>query len=103
MILKLQKISTDIFKTLDLKVPSNFLCQTPENGDEILAAVHKYQNHPSVKIILEECCFSFFFKTESLTDIEKKMKSLITNKASHSSDKPTKILKQNVDFYLLSH
>ena len=35
----------------------------------------------------------------SLTDIEKEMKSLNTNKASHSSDIPTKILKQNVDFF----
>ena len=35
----------------------------------------------------------------SLTDIEKEMKRLNTNKASHSSDIPTKILKQNVDFF----
>ena len=84
---------------LDLKVPSNLLCQTPENGDEILAATYKYQNHPSIKTILEKCNFSFSFKTVSLTDIEKEMKSLNTNKASHSSDIPTKILKQNVDFF----
>ena len=84
---------------LALKVPSNLLCQTPENGDEILAAIYKYQNHPSIKTILEKCNFSFSFKTVSLTDIEKEMKSLNTNKASHSSDIPTKILKQNVDFF----
>ena len=35
----------------------------------------------------------------SLTDIEKEMKSLNTNKGSHSSDIPTKILKQNVDYF----
>ena len=35
----------------------------------------------------------------SLTDIEKEIKSLNTNKASHSSHIPTKILKQNVDFF----
>ena len=84
---------------LDLKVPSELLCQTPENGDEILAAIYKYQNHPSIKAILEKCNFSFSFKTVSLADIEKEMKSLNTNKASHSSDIPTKILKQNVDFF----
>ena len=27
---------------LDLKIPSNLLCQTPENGDEILAAIYKH-------------------------------------------------------------
>ena len=84
---------------LDLKVPSELLCQTPENGNEILAAIYKYQNHPSIKTILEKCNFSFSFKTVSLTDIEKEMKSLNTNKASHSSDIPTKILKQNIAFF----
>ena len=35
----------------------------------------------------------------SLTDVEKEMKSLKTKKAPHSSDTPTKILKQNVDYF----
>ena len=84
---------------LDLKVPSKLLCQTPENGDEILTAICKYQSHPSIKTILEKCNFSFSFQAVFLTDIEKEMKGLNTNKASHSSDIPTKILKQNVDFF----
>ena len=33
------------------------------------------------------------------TDIEKEIKILNTNKASHSSDISTRILKQNVDFF----
>ena len=33
------------------------------------------------------------------TDIEKELKSLNTNKASHSSDIPIRFLKQNVDFF----
>ena len=82
---------------LDVKVPSKLLCQTPENGNGILAAICKYQNHPSIKAILEKCNFSF--KAVFLTDIEKEMKSLNTNKAFHSSDILTKILKQNVDFF----
>ena len=84
---------------LDLKVPSSLLCQTPEKGDNILAAICKDQNHPSIKTTLEKCSCSFSFKTVSLTDIEKKMKNLNTNQVSHSSDKPTKILKQSVDFF----
>ena len=67
---------------LNLKVPSKLLCQAPENSDEVLAAICKYQNHPSIKTILEKCNFSFSFKTVSLTDIEKEMKSLNANKAS---------------------
>ena len=84
---------------LDLKVPSKLLCQTPENGDEVFAAIHNYQNHSSIKAIIEKCNFGFSFKTVSLVDIEKEMKSLNTNEASHSSDIPTKILKQNIDFF----
>ena len=78
---------------LNLKLPSKLLCQVPENGDEVLAAIYKYQNHASIKTILKKCNFSISFKTVSLTDIEKEMKSLNTNKASHSYDIPTKILK----------
>ena len=89
------KYFQNLVPNLALKVPSNLLCQTPENGDEILAAIYKYQNHPSIKTILKKCNFSFSFKTVSFTDIEKEMKSLNTNKASHSSDIPTKILKQH--------
>ena len=84
---------------LDLKVPSKLLCQISVNDNEVLAAIYKYQNHPSVKTILEKCNFSFSFKTVFLTDIEREMKSLNINKASHASDIPTKILKQNVDFF----
>ena len=84
---------------LKLKVPSKLLCHAPENGAEVLAAIYKYQNHPSIKTILEKCNFSFSFKAVSLTDIEEDMKSLNTNKASHSSDIQTKVLKQNVDFF----
>ena len=93
------KYFQNLVLNLDLKVPSNLLCQTSENGAEILAAISKYQNHPSMITILKKCNFSFSFKTVSLTDIEKEMKSLNTNKASHSSDIPTKMLKQNVDFF----
>ena len=84
---------------LAFKIPSNLLCQTPENGDEILVAIYKYQKHPSIKTILMKYYFSFPFKTVSLTDKEKEIESLKTNKASHSSDIPTKIVKQNVLFF----
>ena len=81
---------------LDLKVPGKLLCQTKENGDGVLTAIYKYQNHPTIKKILEKCNFSFSF-----TGIAKEMKSLNTNKASHSSYISTKISKQNVDFFSL--
>ena len=74
----------------NFKRPNNLLCHTPESGDEVLAAIYKYQNDPSIKTILEKFNFSFSFKTVFLTDVEKEMKSSNTNKESHSSDMPTK-------------
>ena len=76
------KFFQNLVPNLNLKVPGKLLCQAPENVDEGLAAIYKYQNHPSIKTILEKCNFSFFFKAVSLTDIEKEMKSLNTNRAS---------------------
>ena len=90
----------DVATVLDPPL-DNLFCQTPENGDEVLATISKYQNHPIIKTILEKCNFSFYFQNSAFTDAEKKMKSLDTNKASHSSDIPTKILKQNLDFFSL--
>ena len=52
-------------------------------------------------MILEKCNVSFSFKTVCLPDVEKEIKSSDTSSASHSSDVPTKILKQNADFFLL--
>ena len=89
----LNKSFQNLVPNLDLKVPNNLICQTPKNHDEVLAAISKYQNHPSIKTILEKYNFSFPFKTVSLSDVEKKMKSLDTNEASHSSDIPKRTLK----------
>ena len=93
----------NLVPNLDLKVLNNLLCQTPKNGDEVLAVTSKYQNHPSIKTILEKCIFSFSFKTRSLTEVENEVKSLDRNKASNSSDIPTKNLQQNVISFLLLH
>ena len=69
------KYFQNLVPNLNLKVPSKLLCQAPENGDEVLAAIYKYQNHPSIKTILEKHNFSFSFNTVSLADIEKEIKS----------------------------
>ena len=55
---------------LDLKVPNNLLSQKAENGDEVLAAISKCQNHPCMKTIVQKCNFSFSLKAVSLTDTE---------------------------------
>ena len=56
------KYFQNLVPNLNLKVPSKLLCQAPENSDEVLAAIYKYQNHPSIKTILQKCNFSFSLK-----------------------------------------
>ena len=55
---------------------------TPGNGDQVSITISKYQKHLSIK-----------------TNLAKEKNRLDTNKASHSSDTPIKLLKQNVDFF----
>ena len=70
-----------------------------ENGDDVLTAITKYQNHLSIKVTLEKCIFSFSSETVSLIHVEKE--SLDTNKASHPSDISTKTSKQSLDLFFL--
>ena len=61
MILQLQKLLTNISKTVDLKLRNNFLCEIPGNHPRIIQI-----SKPSLK----KCNFSFSFKASALTDIE---------------------------------
>ena len=61
---------------LELKVPKNLFCQTPENAHEVLVTISKYQNHPSIKKNFQKCNFSFYLKTLSFNDVRKGVKSL---------------------------
>ena len=69
------KYFQNLVPNLALKVPRKLLCQTSGNDCEILATVYKYQNHPSIKSILEKLNFSSSLKAVLIADIEKEMKS----------------------------
>ena len=45
-----KKYLKNLVPNLDLQVPNNLLCQTPKNGDEVLAAISKYQNHSIIQV-----------------------------------------------------
>ena len=47
---------------LDLKVPSKLLCEARENGDEVLAAIYKHQDHPSIKQSSKNAILAFLSK-----------------------------------------
>ena len=79
MILQLQKLLTNVSKTVDLKLRNNLLREIPGNHPRIIQIS---------KPCLTKCNFSFSFKKSALTDIENEKKSSGTDKGSHSSDIP---------------
>ena len=56
------KYFQNLVPNLALKIPSNLLYQTPKNGDEALAAIYKYQNHPRIKKSSKNAILAFLSK-----------------------------------------
>ena len=54
------KFFQNLVPSLNLKVPSKLLCQAPENGDEVLAAI--YHNHPVSKQSSKNAILAFLSK-----------------------------------------
>ena len=70
-------------------------------NDQVTNALNKFRNHPSIVMIkskrkIDQC---FSFGPVTYDDILKKINNLDTAKASQQSDIPTKILKQNSDYF----
>ena len=87
----------------NLKIPTNHSYDTDflVTNDQVANALNKFRNHPSIIMIKNKRktnqCFSFGPVTYD--DILKKTNNLDTAKASQQSDIPTKILKQNSDYF----
>ena len=66
-----------------------------------LRAILKYKDHPSILAIQNNIKngIKLAFEEIDLTSIEKEIRNLKMNKASQSSDIPTKIIKENVDIF----
>ena len=70
--------------------------------DPTLRAILKYKDHSSPLAIQNNCKnrIKFAFEEMDLAIIDKGVHNLKMNKASQSSDIPTKIIKENVDFFV---
>ena len=70
-------------------------------SDPTLKAILKYRNHPSIIAIRKKYKISECFKFTEVDqkDIEKEFLQIDVNKASQSSDIPTKIVIENVDIF----
>ena len=66
-----------------------------------MKAIIKYRLHPSIIAIKEKCVssFSFSFSQVERDKIVKEINSLKTNKATQSTDIPTKLIKENSDIF----
>ena len=85
----------------NLKIPTNhdFDINFKVTGDPIFDAINKYENHPSIIMIKNKNKTQFSFTVVEHDDILKKVKKLNTSKASQQSDIPTKILRENDEFF----
>ena len=84
-------------------IPTNHNYDTDflATNDQVTNALNKFRNHPSIIMIknkrkTDQC---FFFGPVTYDDVLKKTNNLDTAKASQQSDIPTKILKQNSDYF----
>ena len=69
--------------------------------DPLMKAIIKYRLHPSIIAIKEKCVssFSFSFSQVERDEIIKEINNLKTNKATQSTDIPTKLIKENSDIF----
>ena len=69
--------------------------------DPLMKPIIKYRLHPSIMAIKEKCVssFSFSFSQVERDEITKEINNLKTNKATQSTDIPTKLIKENSDIF----
>ena len=70
-------------------------------GDPLMKAIMKYRFHPSIVAIKKNCnsSLSFIFSQVERHEIMKKINNIKTNKATQSTDIPTKLIKENPDIF----
>ena len=92
----------NVVKNLEINQYSNFDPVINNVKDPTLRAILKYKDHSSHLAIQNNCKnrIKFAFEEMDLASIDKGVHNLKMNKASQSSDIPTKIIKENVDIFV---
>ena len=70
-------------------------------GDPLMKAIMKYSFHPSTVAIKKNCnsALSFSFSQVERDEVMKEINNLKTNKATQSTDIPSKFIKENSDIF----
>ena len=84
-------------KNLDINENSYIVDSSSSITDPVDKAINTYKNHPSILLIKQklENVDHFSFKEVSISEIEKELRELNSNKATTFGNIPTKILKQS--------
>ena len=95
------KFFVNIVPNLNISTEHNIDNDFLKTDDPILNAINKFKKHPSVVMIKEKRSSSngFSFFQVQYDDILKKIKDLNISKTSQQTDIPTKILKQNSEYF----
>ena len=97
---EIAEICNEYFSTVATKLVieenDSYICDTRDINDPILAAIKKYEKHPSIFKIAENIVTNEVFKLSpvSCKDV---VKSLDISKATTSRNIPRKVFKQNFD------
>ena len=87
----------------NLKIPAvnDFDINFTTTSDQVLNSVEKFQNHPSILKIKDkkQSSQSFSFVPVQYDSVLKKINDLNPAKTSQQTDIPTRILKENLDFF----
>ena len=77
-----------------------YKCPDSSEQDPILKILHKYKDHPSIKLInANNNCQVFNFSQIGIEEVKKSVESLGLKKAAQKYDIKTNLLKKNVELF----
>ena len=94
------KLFINIFPNLKVSTDHSYDNDFIATNDQVTNTVSKFRNHPSIIMIKNKNDQTFSFGPVTYDGVLKKVKTLDTAKASQQSDIPTKILKQNSNYFV---
>ena len=86
---------------LGIGINESFLCSA-ETNNPIVNIIVWYKTHPSIRLIKEHTTQldnRFSFEQITYVDIHKEIEKLDCTKASHDTDIPSSIIKENADIF----
>ena len=87
---------------LGIVISESLLVNSVETNDPIVNIIDRYKTHPSIRLIKEHATQldnRFSFEHITYEDTHKWIRKLDCTKASHGTDIPSNIMKENADIF----